>query len=196
MNALEKLQNLLRDLFQFDQSDLDFGLYRLLRIKRDEIEAFLTVQLPKRVEESFQGMAAEERAVLEKEVSEFASRIRREVAEEAILASGEVAPEYRESKIKIVRDLVKIYESGRKRLQSVQATEAQKAEVFNHLYEFFRRTTRRGISPTHRSTFIHAGFTPPGRLRPHRSVYQSARIRRTGSKVSGRCSEVLGETLS
>jgi hypothetical protein len=28
MNSLEKLQELLRDLFQLDMADLDFGLYR------------------------------------------------------------------------------------------------------------------------------------------------------------------------
>ncbi len=46
MTSLNKLQILLRDLFQFDLSDLDFGIYRLLRLKKDEIEAFLTEQLP------------------------------------------------------------------------------------------------------------------------------------------------------
>lgn len=38
MTALEKLQDLLPELFQLDQADLDFGLYRLFRIKRNEVE--------------------------------------------------------------------------------------------------------------------------------------------------------------
>lgn len=42
VNSLEKLQELLRDLFQLDMTDLDFGLYRLLHLKRHEMEAFLT----------------------------------------------------------------------------------------------------------------------------------------------------------
>jgi ABC-type nitrate/sulfonate/bicarbonate transport system substrate-binding protein len=40
---LTDLQNLFRDLFQLELADLDFGIYRLLRLKREEIEAFLTV---------------------------------------------------------------------------------------------------------------------------------------------------------
>jgi hypothetical protein len=32
MKSLEKLQELLRDLFQLDLADLDFGMYRLLHL--------------------------------------------------------------------------------------------------------------------------------------------------------------------
>ena len=57
MDALTQLQDLLRDLFQLDLADLDFGLYRLLRLKRQEVEAFLTEQLPRRVYEAFESAA-------------------------------------------------------------------------------------------------------------------------------------------
>jgi hypothetical protein len=46
-----KLQGLFRELFQLDMVDLDFGLYRLFNIKRQEIEDFLTKQLPDEVDE-------------------------------------------------------------------------------------------------------------------------------------------------
>lgn len=91
MNSFAQLQALLRDLFQLDLADLDFSLYRLLRLKRQEVEAFLTEQLPRRVEEAFQGLAGEERAQLEKDVAQLASRIRTEVAEDALLEDGDTA---------------------------------------------------------------------------------------------------------
>ena len=59
MNALSRLQDLLRELFQFDLADLD---YRLLRLKHAEIEAFLTKQLPASVEQAFQSIGSAERA--------------------------------------------------------------------------------------------------------------------------------------
>ena len=37
----KKLQSLLRELFQFDSADLDFGIYRIMNAKRDEIERFI-----------------------------------------------------------------------------------------------------------------------------------------------------------
>ena len=41
MDALTRMQTLLRDLFQLDTADLDFGLYRLFHLKRREIDAFI-----------------------------------------------------------------------------------------------------------------------------------------------------------
>jgi adenine-specific DNA-methyltransferase len=46
--------------------------------------------------------------------------------------------------IKAARDLVSAYEDKRRSLCAVQATEDQKAEVFNHLYSFFSRYYEEG----------------------------------------------------
>ena len=35
--SYEKLSALLKELFQLDQADLDFGIYRIMNQKRDEI---------------------------------------------------------------------------------------------------------------------------------------------------------------
>ena len=43
---LTKFQQLLRELFQFDCADLDFGIYRIMNYKRDIIERFITQDLP------------------------------------------------------------------------------------------------------------------------------------------------------
>ena len=45
MDAREKLQRLLKELFQFDCSDLDFGIYRIMNYKRDRIEKFIEKDL-------------------------------------------------------------------------------------------------------------------------------------------------------
>ncbi len=139
MNALTHLQDLLRDLFQLDLADLDFGLYRLLRLKQQDVDAFLTGQLPRRVEEAFQTVAGEERAVLDKEVSSLAERIRIEVSEDALSDSGVPLREHPGFKAKVARSLLDDYERKHRQLQTIQATEAQQAEVFNHLYNFFSR---------------------------------------------------------
>ncbi len=41
----EKVKNLLRELFQFDNQDLDFGIYRIMNFKRKEIEKFIEQDL-------------------------------------------------------------------------------------------------------------------------------------------------------
>jgi adenine-specific DNA-methyltransferase len=37
----DKLQELLRELFQFGSADLDFGIYRVMNFRRDAIERFI-----------------------------------------------------------------------------------------------------------------------------------------------------------
>ena len=38
---MNKLKAILREMFQLDQADLDFGIYRIMNQKREEIEQFL-----------------------------------------------------------------------------------------------------------------------------------------------------------
>jgi adenine-specific DNA-methyltransferase len=60
-DSLNRLKDLFRELFQLDTADLDFGLYRLFRLKRTEIEAFLDKQLPSEVDRAVRGAVGERR---------------------------------------------------------------------------------------------------------------------------------------
>lgn len=74
MSSLERFQQLVRDLFLPDAADLDFGLYRLLRLKRAEIEAFLTVHLPAQVAEALKSAAPEQQEDVYNHLYAFFSR--------------------------------------------------------------------------------------------------------------------------
>ncbi len=131
--SLQRLQLLLRDLFQLDLADLDFGLYRLLRLKRDEVEAFLTEQLPRRVREAFAEAGGQERVALEREAGESAGRLRAALGAGAIAPDGTVAPAFADT------PLGREYAVHRARLAAVAADETRHGEVFDHLYDFFAR---------------------------------------------------------
>ncbi len=51
-DALARLQDLLRELFQFESADLAFGIYRIMNHKRTEIRRFIDESLPRMVEET------------------------------------------------------------------------------------------------------------------------------------------------
>ncbi len=133
MDSLNRLKDLFRELFQLDVADLDFGVYRLFQLKRAEVEAFLDKQLPAEVDRAFEAMAGAEREALQKRLEELAERAHATVADDAILPSGEPNPAHAAAKA------VKEYVEARRRVQAVEASEAQRAEVFNHLYAFFSR---------------------------------------------------------
>lgn len=137
MQSLDRLQELLRELFQLEFADLDFGPYRLLHLKRQEVEAFLTEQLPRRVEEAFRSMAGQERNILEKEVFELAERIRKDISADALLDSAEPNRGHPGFKARVGQGLLDAYDAKRQQLQGIQVSEAQQTEVFNHLHAFF-----------------------------------------------------------
>lgn len=64
-NYQEKLQTLLRELFQFDSADLDFGFYAVMNQKRDVIDKFITEDLPALITQGLEAVATQNRAELE-----------------------------------------------------------------------------------------------------------------------------------
>ena len=42
----QKLQDLLQQLFRADNADLDFGIYRIINYRRDQIQNFIDEELP------------------------------------------------------------------------------------------------------------------------------------------------------
>ena len=116
---LEKLIKLLKELFQLDQPDLDFGIYRILHARSAEITQFLERDLPPQVREAFAQYASADRAALEKELEEAINQAL------AVGVDPESAPKVRELRARLKEEAVD--------------TGALEAEVYDHLYTFFRR---------------------------------------------------------
>lgn len=115
----EKLRSLLQELFQLDQPDLDFGIYRIMHAKADEVMAFLDRDLLPQVKEAFASYKTSDKAEIEVELA---------TAVEQAKGLG-VDPESTQK----VKDL-------RARLSN-EAVDINKleGEVYDHLFGFFRR---------------------------------------------------------
>ena len=120
---LEKFKRLLRELFMFDQADLDFGIYRIMNSKRDEITGFLENDLLPQVHKSLGELAAVDHATLEADLAKAIEQAR---------GLG-VDPDSAQR----VKDL---------RQQIAQKTDLEgiENEIFSNLYAFFRRYYNEG----------------------------------------------------
>ena len=49
---LNRFISLLKQIFELDKSDLDFGIYRVMNLRKAQIEEFLTERLPQMVQET------------------------------------------------------------------------------------------------------------------------------------------------
>ena len=69
----------------------------------------------------------------------LAAKINEDVADDALLETGEINPEYQKAKTKSAKRLLDQYSEMREKLKSIQASESEQNDIFNHLYTFFSR---------------------------------------------------------
>ena len=50
-NRQKRFVELLKRIFEMDKSDLDFGIYRILNIRKNEIEKYFSESLPQKIAE-------------------------------------------------------------------------------------------------------------------------------------------------
>ncbi|MFH1887932.1 MAG: hypothetical protein ABIM40_14675 [Pseudomonadota bacterium] len=118
-NKLEKLKKLLAELFQFDNADLDFGIYRIMNYKRDEIQAFLHEELLPQVGEAFAQYEPADKAQIQKALDTLIENLK------AAQVDPEQSPKVQELRKKLAEEAVDIV--------------ALENEVYSHLFSFFRR---------------------------------------------------------
>ena len=129
----EKFQRLLRELFQFDCADLDFGIYRIMNYKRDVIERFITKDLPEAIAEELDRGALADQSQAAKELREVAQQIKETLGKDALDADDNLAKTYDET------PLGKKYLGLKAKAAGGRGREALEASIFNHLYTFFGR---------------------------------------------------------
>ena len=115
----DKLKTLLQELFQLDQPDLDFGLYRVMHAKSGEVLQFLDKDLLPQVQAAFGQYKTADKAEIEKELAKVIAGI------EAAGMNPSQSPKVADLRARIANDAVDIG--------------ALESEVYDHLFSFFRR---------------------------------------------------------
>ena len=126
-------QTILRELFQFDAADLDFGIYRILNYKRDQINRFIQEDIGKIVDKSFAKHRDEQAANIGRLFEEARQKVIQGLGSDVFLPSGELKEEY--GKTPLGRDYLAI----KSRKDEANAIDEIKLLVFNDLYNFFSR---------------------------------------------------------
>ncbi|NEX19902.1 site-specific DNA-methyltransferase [Thiorhodococcus mannitoliphagus] len=117
--AYKKLIKTLRTLFEMDKADLDFGIYRILNQKRDEIERFLENDLLPQVKAAFADYATSGTSELQTKLDD---------AIEQATQFGAPNPEQTPAVLAIKAQLA----------NAIDLT-AVENEIYSHLYTFFSR---------------------------------------------------------
>ncbi len=117
----ELLMGLLRELFQLDKGDLDFGLYRVMNMKAAEIEAFLTKDLLPQAKSGLSRLKAGQVELLASDLAREIDALKRVGLDNETIEKAPLIVELRAKHKSAVEDA------------------ATEGHVYNHLYQFFSR---------------------------------------------------------
>ena len=116
-DKLDRFVKLLRQIFELDKSDLNFGIYRIMNIRKEQIDEFLSEKLPKQVKNILEPVADNK---------------------------GEIRKKMEELKVQAARfganiEQDKEYLTLKEQLQSSTDISSLETDVYSYLYNFFNR---------------------------------------------------------
>lgn len=119
-----RLIDKLKELFQLDQPDLDFGFYRIMHAKAEQVSQFLDKDLLKIVEDAFGKIDDGQRVKLQAEY------------EKAIEQAKEFGVEHPEESLPVKK--------AKAALDTLKDSVSAEGEIYDHLYRFFERYYHEG----------------------------------------------------
>ena len=114
-----KLINKLKELFQLNQPDLDFGFYRIMHAKSEQVSTFIENDLLHVIQDTFGQVDETKKDKLKQELDE---------AIQTAKAYGAADPESTD----------KVMEA-RAKYDAIKDSASSEAEIYDHLYRFFER---------------------------------------------------------
>lgn len=125
-NRQGRFVELLKQIFEMDKSDLDFGIYRILNIRKNEIEKYFSDDLPKRIAEILKPFAEQGVEGIRQEMADIEKSAKSMMGVDIseIPQDSPMAIKYRELKLK---------------LASGTDLSALESDVYSALYSFFSR---------------------------------------------------------
>lgn len=127
---LQRFTDLMQEIFELDKSDLDFGIYRIMNIRKAEIEKFLTKRLPELVQETLKPFAQGNKEEIRAEMAQI---------EKSAMDMGMTVDALPDT-----APLKQKYIQLRKQLAEGTDLSALETDVYSALYSFFNRYYEEG----------------------------------------------------
>lgn len=121
MSAFENLKDKLREIFQLDRNDLDFGVYRIMNLKSEEVTKFIEEDLLPQVKAGLASYASDDSANLKEELEKTVAQLRGTGLTEELINTTPKVVELNE------------------RLKDAFSPEKIENEIYSDLYNFFKR---------------------------------------------------------
>lgn len=122
---LDRFTKLLKEIFELDKSDLDFGIYRVMNLRKTQIEEFLTQRLPQMVQETLAPFAQGSKEEIRAQIAEIENTVAQMGM--TVTSLSEESP------------MGQKYHALQKQLAEGADLTALETDVYSDLYSFFNR---------------------------------------------------------
>ncbi len=132
----QELKNLLRELFQLNNTDLDFGIYRILHLVSSEVETFINTQLDEEIENVKTQLLEHQTSDIKEELDRITSELKTEFDEDFESIDASTLP----GQLKLrFEEKMQEYSKAKEALDILNVSEETETSIYNSLYEFFSR---------------------------------------------------------
>ncbi|MCF8228943.1 MAG: site-specific DNA-methyltransferase [Bacteroidales bacterium] len=139
INPQVNFKNLLTDLFQLDKSDLDFGIYRIINTKHDDIEMFLDEILPQTLKEVKEKLTARSQEEILKELQEAKEKLEKDFKVDFTKNEDLARKADQYGQIPLFQEPYKKYLDAKEKLDKAKLADEVENDIYNELYRFFNR---------------------------------------------------------
>jgi adenine specific DNA methylase Mod len=139
--ALDELKSFLSKLFQFESEDLDFGIYRILHIKKKEIARFIDDLLTTEVKKQLKLLSESDSKALQQKLTEIE-------AQDTIIKYKQALENKDVKRIELYEEdfaaAITEYKQIKLTVANIRRTNASESDIYNHLTRFFSRYYDKG----------------------------------------------------
>jgi len=132
----QQLKALLRELFQLNNTDLDFGIYRILNIKAKEVEDFIDRDIDAKIESVKSKILDRQSGDIKSELERLKTELEKDFDPEFEKIDPATLPKQLSLKFE---EKLNAYKKQRSILDDLRVSEDTEKSIYNELYRFFER---------------------------------------------------------
>jgi adenine-specific DNA-methyltransferase len=135
----QQLKDLLRELFQLNNTDLDFGIYRILNIKAKEVEEFIEKDIDAKIESVKGKIIDRQGSDIKKELEEARARLEKDFKVD-FQKDGDLETKVGQfGQLELFMEPFNRFKTAKNKLDNLRISEDTEKSIYNELYRFFER---------------------------------------------------------
>ena len=134
-----QLKDLLRELFQLNNTDLDFGIYRILNIKAKEVEEFIEKDIDDKIESVKDKIIDRQSGDIKAELEEVKAKLEKDFKVD-FQKDGDLEAKIGQfGQLELFMEPLNRFNTAKEKLDNLRVSEDTEKSIYNELYRFFER---------------------------------------------------------